>query len=79
MFFKESFWKLMVRCVGPVVARSTEDPEVRRWNPTRAQRKFLRAQEMNLQGSIRPRCDLVDWAERAVSVQVRYSWAPLLY
>ena len=42
-------------CVGPMVARSTEDREVRGLNPILAQREFLRAQEMNLRGSTRPR------------------------
>ena len=40
--------------VGPVVACSPADREVRGLNPT--QSEFLRAQEINLQGSTRPRC-----------------------
>ena len=45
--------------VGPVVARSLADREVRGSNPTLAQREILRAQEMNLRGSTLPRYELV--------------------
>ena len=60
--------------VGPVVARSTTDREARGLNLTLAQREFVSAQEMNLRGSTQPG---VNWyPERAVTVQVRYSWVP---
>ena len=37
----------------------TADREVRGSNPALAEREFLRAQEMNLRVSTRPRCELV--------------------
>ena len=45
--------------IGAVVACLTEDRQVRGSYPTRAKCEFLRAQEMNLQGSAKPWCDLV--------------------
>ena len=45
--------------VGPVVVRSITDREVLGSNPTLAQCEFLWAQEINLRGSTRPRCELV--------------------
>ena len=44
--------------VGQMIARSPADREVRCSKPT-MEREFLRAQEMNLPGSTRSRCDLV--------------------
>ena len=45
--------------VDPVVTSLTADREVRVSNPTLALHEFLSPQEMNLQGSIQPRCELV--------------------
>ena len=47
------------RCIGPVVVCSTADRKAPGSNPILAKHEFLWAQEMNLQGSTEPRCELV--------------------
>ena len=47
--------------VGPVAVHLTADQEVPGWNPTLAWCEFFWTQEMNLQGSTQPKCELVSW------------------
>ena len=49
----------MTGLISPVVACLTTDRVVRGSNFTLAYREFLRAPEMNIQGSFQPCCEMV--------------------